>query len=55
MDFLLFDRRGYPVVSVKSGYAEWALALAGKLCAGMEQVGNRGRRFVGLAARGIGV
>ena len=24
MDFSLFDRRGYPVVSVERGYAEWA-------------------------------
>jgi hypothetical protein len=24
MDFTSFDRRGYPVVSVEKGYAEWA-------------------------------
>src|SRR5260370_31386950 len=37
MDFSLFDRRGYPVVSVEAGYAEWASDYDSTVAAGLEE------------------
>src|SRR6266566_10062328 len=37
MDFSLFDRRGYPVVSVETGYAEWAADYDATVPAGLDQ------------------
>src|ERR1700680_3540452 len=37
MDFSSFDRRGYPVVSVEAGYAEWASNYDATVTAGLYQ------------------
>src|SRR5260370_12310387 len=37
MDFSLFDRRGYPVVSVEAGYAEWASDYDSTVAAGLDE------------------
>jgi SAM-dependent methyltransferase len=37
MDFSLFDRRGYPVVPVEMGYAEWANDYDATVTAGLDQ------------------
>src|SRR5690348_6565597 len=37
MDFSLFDRRGYPVVSAEAGYAEWAENYDATVTAGLDQ------------------
>lgn len=37
MDFSLFDRRGYPVVSVEMGYAEWANNYDATVTTGLDQ------------------
>ena len=37
MDFSSFDRRGYPVVSVEAGYAEWANNYDATVTAGLDQ------------------
>ena len=37
MDFSSFDRRGYPVVSVKAGYGEWANNYDATVTAGLDQ------------------
>jgi len=37
MDFSLFDRRGYPVVPVETGYAEWANDYDVTVAAGLDQ------------------
>lgn len=37
MDFSPFDRRGYPVVSVEAGYAEWANTYDATVPAGLDQ------------------
>jgi hypothetical protein len=38
MDFASLDRRGYPVVSVEAGYAEWANHYDATVTAGLEYV-----------------
>lgn len=37
MEFSLFDRRGYPIVSVETGYAEWASDYDATVTAGLDQ------------------
>jgi len=37
MDFSLFDRRGYPVVSVERGYAEWAGSYDATVTVGLDR------------------
>ena len=37
MDFSLFDRRGYPVVSVERGYAEWAGSYDATVAVGLDR------------------
>jgi SAM-dependent methyltransferase len=37
MDFSVFDRRGYPVVSVEAGYGEWANDYDATVTAGLDQ------------------
>src|SRR5260370_16821915 len=37
MDFSLFDRRRYPVVSVEAGYAEWASDYDSTVAAGLDE------------------
>lgn len=37
MDFSAFDRRGYPVVSVQTGYAEWADDYDATVTSGLDQ------------------
>ena len=37
MDFFLFDRRGYPVVSVERGYAEWAGSYDATVAVGLDR------------------
>jgi len=36
MDFSLFDRRGYPVISIEHGYAEWARNYDATVAAGLD-------------------
>ena len=36
MDFSLFDRRGYPVISIEHGYAEWASNYDATVAAGLD-------------------
>lgn len=37
MDFSLFDGRGYPVISVDMGYAEWANHYDATVAAGLDR------------------
>jgi SAM-dependent methyltransferase len=37
MDFSLFDRRGYPVVSAEAGYAEWAKNYEATVAEGLDR------------------
>jgi predicted TPR repeat methyltransferase len=36
MDFAPFDKRGYPVVSVPAGYAEWARGYEATMATGLD-------------------
>lgn len=37
MEFALFDRRGYPVVSVEAGYGEWAHSYDATVATGLDE------------------